>query len=99
MCIRDRDGSFYKGKAPAKSNPPVIHGVKDIEIGVGEVDTFDKMDGITYTDDVDTTGLQISVTGEIGKPKAGTNEDYTLTYSVTDSDRNTATADLSLIHI
>ena len=87
------DGSFYKGKAPAKSNPPVIHGVKDIEIGVGEVDTFDKMDGITYTDDVDTTGLQISVTGEIGKPKAGTNEDYTLTYSVTDSDRNTATAD------
>ena len=87
------DGSFYKGKAPAKSNPPVIHGVKDIEIGVGEVDTFDKMDGITYTDDVDTTGLQISVTGEIGKPKAGTNEDCTLTYSVTDSDRNTATAD------
>ncbi|MDY6228270.1 MAG: DUF5011 domain-containing protein [Clostridium sp.] len=67
--------------------------MKDIEIGVGEVDTFDKMDGITYTDDVDTTGLQISVTGEIGKPKAGTNEDYTLTYSVTDSDRNTATAD------
>ena len=68
------DGIFYKGKAPAKSNPPVIHGADNIKIGVGQVDTFDKMKGVSYSDDVDTTGLQINVTGELGKPTPGTNK-------------------------
>ncbi len=85
------DGTFYKGKAPDKSKPPVIHGAENIKIGVGQVDTFDKMNGISYSDDVDTTGLQINVTGEIGKPTPGTNKEYTLTYTVTDSDKNTTT--------
>lgn len=79
------DGVFYKGQAPAKSNPPVIHGADNIKIGVGQVATFDKMKGISYTDDIDTTGLQINVTGELGEPAPGTNEEYTLT----DSDKNT----------
>ena len=87
------DGVFYKGKAPAKSNPPVIHGADNIKIGIGQVDTFNKMNGVSYSDDIDTTGLQINVTGELGKPTPGTNEDYTLTYTVTDSDRNTTTID------
>lgn len=68
------DGIFYKGKAPAKSNPPVIHGADNIKIGVGQVDTFDKMKGVSYSDDVDTTGLQINVTGELGKSTPGTNK-------------------------
>ena len=87
------DGIFYKGKAPAKSNPPVIHGADNIKIGVGQVDTFDKMNGVSYSDDIDTTGLQINVTGELDKPTPGTNKEYTLTYTVTDSDRNTTTVD------
>ena len=85
------DGVFYKGQAPAKSNPPVIHGADNIKIGVGQVATFDNMKGVSYTDDIDTTGLQINVTGELGEPTPGTNEDYILTYTVTDSDRTTTT--------
>ena len=83
------DGVFYKGQAPAKSNPPVIHGADNIKIGVGQVATFDNMKGVSYTDDIDTTGLQINVTGELGEPTPGTNKEYTLTYTVTDSDKNT----------
>ena len=67
--------------------------MKTIIIGVGQVATFDKMKGVSYTDDIDTTGLQINVTGELGKPTPGTNEDYILTYTVTDSDRTTTTVD------
>lgn len=65
--------------------------MKTIIIGVGQVATFDKMKGVSYTDDIDTTGLQINVTGELGEPTPGTNEDYILTYTVTDSDRTTTT--------
>lgn len=82
------DGVFYKGQAP-KSNPPVIHGADNIKIGVGQVATFDKMKGVSYSDDIDTTWLQINVTGELGEPAPGTNEEYTLT----DSDKNTTTVD------
>ena len=67
--------------------------MKTIIIGVGQVATFDKMKGVSYTDDIDTTGLQINVTGELGEPTPGTNEDYILTYTVTDNDRNTTTVD------
>ena len=67
--------------------------MKTITIGVGQVATFDKMKGVSYTDDIDTTGLQINVTGELGEPTPGTNEDYILTYTVTDSDRTTTTVD------
>ena len=86
------DGVFYKGQAP-KSNPPVIHGADNIKIGVGQVATFDKMKGVSYSDDIDTTGLHINVTGELGEPTPGTNKEYTLTYTVTDNDRNTTTVD------
>ena len=65
--------------------------MKTIIIGVGQVATFDKMKGVSYTDDIDTTGLQINVTGELGEPTPGTNEDYILTYTVTDSDRTSTT--------
>lgn len=86
------DGVFYKGQAP-KSNPPVIHGADNIKIGVGQVATFDKMKRVSYSNDIDTTGLQINVTGELGEPTPGTNKEYTLTYTVTDNDRNTTTVD------
>ena len=33
------------------------------------------MNGVSYSDDIDTTGLQINVTGELGKPTPGTNEE------------------------
>ena len=65
--------------------------MKTIILGVGQGATFDKMKGVSYTDDIDTTGLQINVTGELGEPTPGTNEDYILTYTVTDSDRTTTT--------
>ena len=67
--------------------------MKTIIIGVGQVATFDKMKGVSYTDDIDTTGLQINVTGELGEPTPGTNEDYILTYTVTDRARTTTTVD------
>lgn len=84
------DGIFYKGEAPV-SNPPAIIGANKVEIKVGEVDTFDVMYGVSYTDDKDITGLTINVSGSIDKPSAGTNEDYILIYSVTDSDGNIGT--------
>ena len=77
----------------SSNRSPIIHGADNIKIGVGQVATFDKMKGISYSDDIDTTGLQINVTGELGEPAPGTNKEYTLTYTVTDSDRNTTTVD------
>ena len=71
---------------------PVLVGVENKTIKVGEVETFDKMDGITATDDYDSD-LKIIVSGEIEKPVAGSNQNYTLTYTVTDSDGNTTTVD------
>lgn len=71
-----------------KSDAPMITGADDKTIKVSQVDTFDNMAGIGYTDDIDITGLKIEVTGNIGKPASGTNEDYTLIYTVKDSDGN-----------
>lgn len=43
-----------------KSKHSVIEGTTNVEIGIVQVDTFDKMDGVSYIDD-DTTGLVINV--------------------------------------
>lgn len=67
---------------------PVISGVKDATINVG--DSFDAMAGISALDaeDGDLT-KSITVSGTVDTSKAGT---YTLEYSVTDSQGLTATA-------
>ncbi|EDT70736.1 putative antigenic protein NP1 [Clostridium perfringens D str. JGS1721] len=85
------DGIFYKGKSPVKSDPPIINGANDIEIKVGEVDKFNNnlLKGITVSDDNDIIDpSSIKVTGQVGKPSPGTNEEYQLTYEVKDSDEN-----------
>ena len=66
---------------PAENTAPVLNGVKDIEIKVG--DKFDPMKGITANDkeDGDLTS-KIKVSGKVDTNKEGK---YTLTYSVTDS--------------
>lgn len=68
-------------EAPSKNQPPVLHGVADLTLTVG--DNFDKLAGVTATDveDGDLTS-RIAVTGEVNPNAAGK---YELVYSVTDS--------------
>ena len=74
------------------SDPPIINGANDITIKIGEVDTFNNLEGITVSDDYDIIDpSEIKITGQIGKPLSGTNQDYILTYEVTDSDENVTT--------
>ena len=66
-----------------------IIGAEDIEIGVGEVDLFNPLEGITVEDYHDSILPEnIVVSGTVEKPEAGTNKDYTITYVITDSDGN-----------
>ncbi|BFH14017.1 chitinase [Paenibacillus dendritiformis] len=73
-------------EAPSNNQPPVLHGVTDLTLQVGDV--FDKLAGVTATDaeDGDVTS-RITVTGEVNTNAAGK---YQLTYSVTDSQGLTA---------
>ncbi|WP_297437537.1 glycosyl hydrolase family 18 protein, partial [uncultured Clostridium sp.] len=73
---------------PDLNEKPVLHGVKNSEIKLG--DKFDAMSGITATDkeDGDLTS-KIEVTGKVDISKVGK---YTLTYSVTDSKGKITTA-------
>ncbi|MCY9529674.1 glycosyl hydrolase family 18 protein [Paenibacillus alvei] len=68
-------------EAPSKNQPPVLHGVADLTLTVG--DNFDKLAGVTATDaeDGDLTS-RIAVTGDVNTNAAGK---YELVYSVTDS--------------
>ena len=68
-------------EAPSKNQPPVLHGVADLTLTVG--DNFDKLAGVTATDaeDGDLTS-RIAVTGDVNTDAAGK---YELVYSVTDS--------------
>ena len=72
--------------APSNNQPPVLHGVTDLTLQVG--DNFDKLAGVTATDaeDGDLTS-RITVTGEVNTNVAGK---YELVYSVTDSQGLTA---------
>ncbi|MGL5820461.1 MAG: glycosyl hydrolase family 18 protein [Sarcina sp.] len=67
---------------PVENSKPVLHGITDTEIKIGEA--FNDKAGITATDkeDGDLTS-KIQVAGKVDTAKAGT---YTLTYSVTDSE-------------
>lgn len=73
---------------PNKNTPPVLKGVSDKTIKVGT--EFNPLTGITAEDkeDGDLT-TSIKVTGTVDTKKAGK---YTLTYSVTDSKKETVTA-------
>ena len=74
------------------SNAPRIEGIKDIEIGVGEVDKFDAKLGIKVSDDYDTLTVDdIKISGTIEKPNVGENKVSELTYTIEDSDKNVTT--------
>lgn len=86
------DGIFYKGKTPDESKPPVIEGATDLEIGIGNLATLDKKSGITVSYDNDILTLDnVTISGEIEKPKPGENKVSELTYSVEDSNKNITT--------
>ncbi|MDA3730137.1 DUF5011 domain-containing protein [Niameybacter massiliensis] len=72
---------------------PVIHGVKDMTLTVG--DTFDAMEGVTATDaeDGDLTAT-IKVSGIVDTEVAGT---YKLVYTVSDSKGLEATATRTVV--
>ena len=86
------DGQFIKEDAPDRTQAPKITGVNSVKMGMSEVDQFDTLAGVVVTDDHDKD-LVPTVTGEIKKPKPGTNETSILTYTVTDSDGNTTTVE------
>lgn len=68
-------------EAPSMNQPPVLHGIADLTLKVG--DSFNKLAGVTATDaeDGDLTS-HIAVMGEVNTNAAGK---YELVYSVTDS--------------
>jgi len=74
-------------------NAALISGVDDVELTVG--DTFDQLDGVTATDTADgdlTANIIVSGTVDLANPG-----NYTLTYTVTDSDGNVTTANRSVV--
>ena len=73
---------------PPDTRPPDFSGVEDTTINRGEA--FDPLEGVSATDNVDgnvTSSITTTGTVDVNLPGA-----YTVTYSVTDSARNTATA-------
>ena len=72
---------------------PTITGLKDIELKVREVDAFNanhQLRDVIVTDDIDAPAqIKVTVSGTVGKPAAGTDETYELTYTAVDSDSNT----------
>ncbi len=73
---------------PPDTQPPVLSGVQNTTIDRGEA--FDPLDGVTARDNVDgdlTASITSMGTVDVDLPGA-----YTVTYSVTDAARNTATA-------
>ncbi len=73
---------------------PLINGADNITIKVGQVEGFNLLAGITVTDDKDIIDpSQIKVIGVLGKPEAGKDKDYTITYEITDTNGNTTKVD------
>lgn len=83
-------GFIEEPEIPETNEKPVISGVEDITINVG--DKFDPTYGVSANDkeDDDLTS-QIVINGEVDTTKAGT---YKLIYTVTDSDGNTTTREI-----
>ena len=74
---------------PPDTTPPVFSGVDDTTIDRGEA--FDPLEGVSATDNVDgSVTSSIMTTGAVDVSLPGA---YTVTYSVTDAARNTATAE------
>ena len=86
--VTDSDGNTTTAtrKITVKSNEkPVINGAEDKTIKVGE--NFDAREGVTAYDEEDGNLInKIVINGSVNTNKAGK---YTLTYQVTDNDRNT----------
>ncbi len=57
------------------------------EIGIGNVDNFDLLEGVYYIDDHDQN-LKVEVLGNLVKPQVGHEEVSIITYRITDSDGN-----------
>ncbi|MGL4740656.1 MAG: glycosyl hydrolase family 18 protein [Sarcina sp.] len=83
----ERTITVIDNTAPPTNTDPVLNGVSDKEIKVG--DKFDAMAGVTATDkeDGDLTS-KVIIIGSVDTTKAGI---YNLTYSVTDSKNATTT--------
>lgn len=76
--------------APTTGEPnelPVIAGVDNVQVTIGE--DFDPLEGVTATDEEDGNLTNITYTGTLDLTTAG---EYTLTYSVTDSNGGVGTA-------
>lgn len=76
-----------------ESEPPIIKGVNDITLKIGEINTFNLKDGIEVSDDYDMLTVDdISIEGVIGSPQPGTNNRYEIVYRVKDSHGNVCEA-------
>jgi len=77
----------------ANEDAAVISGVDEVELTVG--DTFDQLDGVTATDEVDgNLTTSIIVSGELDLNEVG---NYTLVYTVTDSDGNVSSVERRIV--
>lgn len=78
------DVRFYMtttGIIPVYNNPPVFHGVEDIDVLVGT--SFNPLEGVTVTDEIDGNISQFSVSStSVNTSNVGT---QTITYTATDS--------------
>ncbi len=92
--VADSDGNVVEVNRTVKyvsvpNNKPVIDGVNNIDIFIGE--DFDPMDGVSASDIEDgDLSSSITLSGFINNKVVG---DYTLTYSVVDSDNNIVSVD------
>lgn len=68
---------------------PIISGCTNEVIKISEVDSFDKLKGVSANDIQDgNITSRIKVSGDVGKPIAGTNETYIIKYEVKDNQNN-----------
>ena len=71
---------------------PKIEGIEPIELKISQVDEFNKnhkLTGVTVSDDIDEPSkIELSVSGEVGKPSDGKDKTYELIYTAVDSDLN-----------
>ncbi len=71
---------------------PIISGANDVQVLLPDVSTFSLLDGITITDDHTTLSVDdITVTGAIQVPTAGTEMTSIITYTVSDAQGNKTT--------
>ncbi len=97
LVVTDAAGNSTEASVPctviSDSTPPVIEGVKPLEVAQGETISYKK--DITVTDDFDENPTLEVDTSEVNADKRGT---YNVTYTATDAAGNVAT-EKTTIHI